>query len=163
MIVDLPQPLLPTKPTLVPAFTSKLKSCRIRHSDLVGYAKSTFLNSILPCIFFWSSFSTCEFCGEIDFLSSTSNTEATAFAPFARSDVMLPASAISFPVLTRTKKVLKTSPAEISPDCASFPPYQKSSAHDKNERQGDNPVVSPATHDFFLAFFNGSSCACSNS
>ncbi|CAM0882485.1 unnamed protein product [Alopecurus aequalis] len=76
---------------------------------------------------------------------------------------MLPASAISFPVLTKTKKVLKTSPAEISPACANFPPYQKSSAHDKNVRQGESPVVIPATHDFFLAFLNGSSCVCSKS
>uniref|UniRef100_A0A0D3ETI5 Uncharacterized protein n=1 Tax=Oryza barthii TaxID=65489 RepID=A0A0D3ETI5_9ORYZ len=80
-----------------------------------------------------------------------------------RSDVMLPASAINFPVLTKTKNVLKTSPAEISPDCANFPPYQKSRAHDKNERQGDSPVVIPATHDFFLALFSGSSCVCSKS
>lgn len=98
-----------------------------------------------------------------DWRSRIWNTEATAADPLARSEVMLPASAMTFPVLTRMKKVLKTSPADICPDSTSFPPNQKSKAHDMKVRHCAEPIPIPASHDFFLASFLGSSCASSNS
>lgn len=43
-------------------------------------------------------------------LSRIEKSDATAAEPLARSEVMLPASVMTFPLLTSMKKVLKTSP-----------------------------------------------------
>ncbi|KAG5616499.1 hypothetical protein H5410_016323 [Solanum commersonii] len=96
-----------------------------------------------------------------DFRSRMEKIEATTVDPLARSEVMLPASAITFPVLTNIKKVLKTSAADISPALTNLPPYQKSRAQQMNVRPCADPIPIPASQDFFLASFLGSSCASS--
>ncbi|KAJ0495746.1 hypothetical protein HanRHA438_Chr03g0099311 [Helianthus annuus] len=92
-----------------------------------------------------------------DWRSKMEKTEATAVEPLAISEVILPASAITFPVLINIKNVLKTSPADISPASTSFPPYQKSKAQQINVNPCARPIPIPANHAFFLASFLGPS------
>ncbi|KAH0453469.1 hypothetical protein IEQ34_017793 [Dendrobium chrysotoxum] len=57
------------------------------------------------------------------------------------------------------KKVLNTSPTEISPFSANFPPYQKSNAQDRNDKHGEQPIAIPVIQALFTATLFGSSCA----
>ncbi|KAH0453967.1 hypothetical protein IEQ34_018291 [Dendrobium chrysotoxum] len=66
---------------------------------------------------------------------------------------------MTLPVLTRMKKVLNTSPAEISPFSANFPPYQKSNAQERNDRHGEQSITIPVVQALFTAALFGSSCA----
>uniref|UniRef100_A0A0E0G342 Uncharacterized protein n=1 Tax=Oryza nivara TaxID=4536 RepID=A0A0E0G342_ORYNI len=74
---------------------------------------------------------------------------------------MLPASAITRPVLTRIMKVWKSSLALMWCSAISLPPYQKSRAHVHVIRLMEVPSPSPANHDCRMLSLRGPSCDCS--
>uniref|UniRef100_A0A0A9A6T2 Uncharacterized protein n=1 Tax=Arundo donax TaxID=35708 RepID=A0A0A9A6T2_ARUDO len=104
MIVDVPEPLRPTRAVDLLGCMLKENHLKMSTSGLDGYAKSTPLISTSPLSLFGLYPSGLSGSISVSW-SRTANTEATASAPLARSVVMLPASPITRPVLTRTMKV----------------------------------------------------------
>uniref|UniRef100_A0A7C8YNR3 Uncharacterized protein n=1 Tax=Opuntia streptacantha TaxID=393608 RepID=A0A7C8YNR3_OPUST len=111
-MVDLPDPLWPTNAVDFPASMLIEKPLKIMTPGLAGYAKSTSRISTWPVIF--SGLYPSGSSGSIKVTrSKTAKTDPTASEPLAKSVVMLPASAMTRPVLTRIMKVSNNSLAVI--------------------------------------------------
>nr|GLL18681.1 hypothetical protein CDL15_Pgr005792 [Ipomoea trifida] len=147
MMVDFPDPLCPTKAVDFPASIVIEKPLKTKILGLAGYAKSTSQISTRPVTF--SGLCPLVSSGSIsEYRSKTAKTDPTESPPLARSLVIVPASAMTRPVLTKIRNVCSKAFIPITPSATSFPPYQKSKAQVHVMSPLDVPSPIPANHDW---------------
>src|SRR5438105_5027604 len=93
--------------------------------------------------------------------SSVSRMDRTASPPWAKSDVKLPASAITLPMVMSMKKTWNRCVGVMSPLAMSLPPYHSASAMLPVLQNWHRDRQKPESQDCALLSFLGPSCAAS--